>query len=169
MNSIGVVVIGRNEAERLRLCFSSLSTGKIKVYVDSGSTDGSVELARSAGADVVELGDATPFTAARARNTGFERLLAAHPDVESVQFVDGDCELKPGWLDEACRELEQHPGVAIVCGRVRERHRDASVYHRLCDMEWNAATGAAAARSSPRTRRYSWKSLRAAMARAPAA
>ena len=44
MNSrIGIVAIGRNEGERLRRCLSSVlgRAGKI-VYVDSGSTDGSV-------------------------------------------------------------------------------------------------------------------------------
>ena len=50
------------------------------VYVDSGSSDGSVGLARSMGAEVVELDLSLPFTAARARNAGFERLQQVDPD-----------------------------------------------------------------------------------------
>ena len=70
------------------------------VYVDSNSNDNSVDLARSLGVEVVELDQSLPFTAARARNAGFERLeqLCA-VGVEFVQFVDGDCEVAAGWLD----------------------------------------------------------------------
>ena len=48
MSAIGVVAIGRNEGERLRRCLESLDGhGLTVVYVDSGSTDDSVALARS--------------------------------------------------------------------------------------------------------------------------
>jgi hypothetical protein len=33
--------------------------------------------------------------------------------------------------------------VAAVCGRRRERHPEASVYNRLCDIEWNTPVGIA--------------------------
>lgn len=133
---IGVVVIGRNEGERLERCLASVANG-VLVYVDSGSTDGSVALARSKGADVVELDRATPFTAARARNAGVERL----PEVEYAQFVDGDCELAPGWLERAAAFLSQHQDVAVVCGRLREKHPERTVYNLLCDIEWDGAPG----------------------------
>jgi GT2 family glycosyltransferase len=137
---IGVVVIGRNEGERLRRCLLALG-GHVAatVYVDSGSTDGSPGLARSLGADVVELDMSVPFTAARARNAGFDRLRERHPDVTFVQFVDGDCELDAGWLTAAAKELHAKPQAAVVFGRLRERHPEASVYNRLCDLEWGAA------------------------------
>jgi GT2 family glycosyltransferase len=139
---VGVVAIGRNEGERLRRCLDSLAgTNLPVVYVDSDSTDGSVELARASGADVVELDLTTVFTAARARNEGFERLLALAPDLELVQFVDGDCELDPEWIPRALRELDARPEVAVVCGRRRERAPDATVYNRVCDMEWDTAVG----------------------------
>src|SRR4051812_38484166 len=107
MNDLGIVIIGRNEGERLRGCLDS-AVGRCGavVYVDSGSTDGSVALARSKGAEVVELDMSRPFTAARARNEGFERLRAIDPEVRFVQFVDGDCELVDGWLERGRRELE---------------------------------------------------------------
>ena len=94
MNDLGVVVIGRNEGERLRRCLNSvISRGYTVVYVDSGSTDGSTELARGLGADVVELDLSLPFTMARGRNMGFSRLIELDPEVRFVQFVDGDCEV----------------------------------------------------------------------------
>lgn len=146
MTSTGVVAIGRNEGERLRACLESLvGGGRPIVYVDSGSVDGSVALARSIGATVVELALGTPFTAARARNAGFSRLIEEDPSLEYVQFVDGDCEVHPEWLSVAECALRAHPGVAAVCGRRRERHPDASRYNRLCDIEWNTPVGDAKA------------------------
>lgn len=134
---VGVVAIGRNEGLRLERCLSSaLREGAPVVYVDSGSSDGSVPLARRHGAKVVELDPATPFTAARARNEGFAELSRLAPDVELVQFVDGDCELVTGWMARGAAELEADPRLALVCGRVREREPERSVYNLLCDVEW---------------------------------
>lgn len=142
--SFGVVVIGRNEGERLKLCLASvkLTEGHV-VYVDSGSTDGSADWARQQGASVVDLDLRKPFTAARARNEGFKRLLQLAPDVPWVQFVDGDCELLPGWFDAAQSFLTSHADVAALCGRLRERHPERSVYNLLCDMEWQVPSGEA--------------------------
>lgn len=141
-DAVGFVVIGRNEGQRLEVCLRSMpADAAAVVYVDSGSTDGSVERARALGADVVELDMSRPFTAARARNEGFARLTASRPGARYVQFVDGDCELCAGWVDSALRAFAEHPQAAIVAGRVRERRRDATIYNRLCDMEWDARPG----------------------------
>jgi GT2 family glycosyltransferase len=113
------------------------------VYVDSGSTDGSVLAATRAGCDVIELDMSTPFTAARARNLGFDLLLKLRPDIQLVHFIDGDCELAVGWIDKAVKFMEAHPKVAIVCGRRREREPGQSVYNMLCDLEWNTPIGEA--------------------------
>lgn len=142
----GVVVIGRNEGKRLSTCLQSVIDLRWRaVYVDSGSTDGSISMAHRWGAQVVELDLAIPFSAARARNVGWRTLLAEHPDLEMVQFVDGDCELLPGWLDSAADFLATHPTAAVVFGRSRERFRDATVYNRLCDIEWIVPPGLASA------------------------
>lgn len=140
--NLGVVAIGRNEGERLRRCLDSLvRDNRPVVYVDSGSTDGSVAYARSVGADVVELDMSVPFTAARARNAGFERLIEKHGEVELVQFVDGDCEMLDAWFAHAVETFEREDDVAVVCGRLRELYPDETVYNRLADMEWNTPTG----------------------------
>lgn len=139
-----LVAIGRNEGERLKRCLASAANGVDHiVYVDSGSTDGSLEHAQSVGAEVVQLDTAVKFTAARARNAGFRRALELQPKVRFVQFVDGDCEVVPGWLDHAAAFLRDHPEVAAVCGRRRERYPDRSVYNKLCDMEWARPPGPA--------------------------
>lgn len=140
----GIVVIGRNEGDRLRVCLeSALPQATHVIYVDSGSTDGSVAQARSLGVEVVELDTTIPFTAARARNAGFERLEALDGKSTFVQFVDGDCELDANWIDRARAESEAGESVAVVCGRRAERFPQETIYNRLCDMEWDTPIGEA--------------------------
>lgn len=143
---LGAVVIGRNEGERLQRCINSM-IGRVAwvVYVDSGSTDGSVATARALGADVVSLDLQQPFTAARARNQGASHLLSAHPSTEFIQFVDGDCSVDPDWLNAAAVVLTSNPQVGVVCGRRREARPEASIYNRLCDLEWDTPIGDAKA------------------------
>jgi len=146
VQQIGVVAIGRNEGNRLKECLLSvLGEGITVVYVDSGSTDGSVALARSLGVNIVELDLSIPFTAARARNAGFEYLLQLEPNIEFVQFVDGDCQVVEGWLERAVCELVSQPDVVVVCGRRREEFPANSIYNRLCDIEWDTPVGEAKA------------------------
>jgi GT2 family glycosyltransferase len=137
----GVVAIGRNEGDRLVRCLRSLSNASKVVYVDSGSSDNSVREAKSLGADVVELDPAMPFTAARARNAGFERLRQLAPELQYVQFIDGDCEMATGWSDASVSFLEVTSDVAAVCGILREREPEKSVYNWLCQQEWNGSVG----------------------------
>jgi GT2 family glycosyltransferase len=141
----GAIAIGRNEGERLKQCLKSLSAAVSVVYVDSGSTDGSVQWARGHAVEVIELDMSVPFTAARARNAGFRRLRAIAPDLTYVQFVDGDCELDQGWPGEAGACLSDHADVGAVCGRRRERFPERSIYNWLCDIEWNGPPGEALA------------------------
>ena len=145
MNStVGIVAIGRNEGARLEACLDPV-VGHVAavVYVDSGSSDNSVASARDRGVDVVELDLAEPFTAARARNAGAARLAELAPELEFVQFVDGDCVLADGWLEAAADALLDDPQVAVVCGRRREVDPEGSVYNLLCDVEWDGPAGEA--------------------------
>ena len=140
---VGVVVIGRNEGKRLERCLLSLTgqTAGPLVYVDSGSTDGSVEMARGLGVHVEELDMSIPFTMARGRNAGFKRLMETDPDLNWVQFVDGDCEVDKAWVDHALSFLQCRPEVVAVCGFRRERYPHASIYNHLIDLEWQGPVG----------------------------
>lgn len=144
MSDVGVVIIGRNEGSRLVDCLTSLvRLGLPIVYVDSASTDGSQQAAHRAGAHVVDLNLDRPFTAARARNCGFQSLCQQHPNIAFVQFLDGDCVLQPDWLATALPRLKGDSKLAVVCGRRRERFPTQSVYNRLCDLEWDTPVGPA--------------------------
>ncbi len=146
LDRVGVVIIGRNEGERLIRCLTSLTPQQTQlVYVDSGSTDDSVNAASSRGVEVVLLDMTIPFTAARARNEGFKRMRQLYPHTEYVQFVDGDCEVAPQWLKSAIEFLDLNKIVAAVCGRRRERFPEETVYNMLCDIEWDTPIGEAKA------------------------
>lgn len=138
---IAIVLIGRNEGERLRNCLTSIPDAVPAVYVDSGSTDNSVEAARARGVLTVDLDVSGGFTAAKARNAGWRALEDAGIAARYVQFIDGDCQLREGWLEAAYQALEQEPDLAAVFGRRRERFPLASPYNQMCDDEWNVPVG----------------------------
>lgn len=140
-SSVAVVVIGRNEGDRLVRCLQSLPKGAEIVYVDSGSIDGSPQMAAKLGADVVELDRSIGFTAARGRNAGLARLTEKGSRSPYVQMLDGDSELAPGWIEVACEALRGDERLAGVLGRMRERHIEASIYNWLCDVEWAIPPG----------------------------
>lgn len=142
--SLGVVIIGRNEGELLLRALGSVGAqADAVVYVDSASTDDSVEIVRRHFPDaiVVELDTDRPLSPARGRNAGYAALKQRLPDLARVQFVDGDCELDPSWLRTASQYLHDHPEVGVAAGRLRERDRERNAYHRLADMEWDQPAG----------------------------
>ncbi len=145
-DTVAAVAIGRNEGERLVQCLSSL-TRQIPtvVYVDSGSTDDSIANAKAAGTHVLDLDLSQPFTAARARNAGRARLADIAPGIEFVQFIDGDCELQEGWIKAGLAAFAEDDRLAVVFGRRREKFREASLWNRLIDQEWDGPAGEALA------------------------
>ncbi len=143
---IAAVVIGRNEGPRLITCLESL-LGCVEyiIYVDSGSSDNSLQEAEKWGAICLSLDMNSPFTAARARNAGANYLIQKYSDLSAIQFIDGDCEMCSDWLDKGCQFLIENSKYAVVCGRVRERFPEQSIYNELCDIEWNTSAGDAMA------------------------
>ncbi len=138
---IAIVAIGRNEGDRLKACLESLEWAAARlVYVDSGSKDDSVAVAKSAGALVVELDPSLPFTAARARNAGFEALRRDGLP-EFVQFLDGDCMLRSGYLDKALSAIRADVQLGIVTGWRAEIAPESSIYNAMCDHEWRRPAG----------------------------
>ena len=108
--TVAVIAIGRNEGDRLARCLASAGrqAGAV-VYVDSDSSDRSVETATGLGAEVVVLEQDRPFTAARARNAGVARLRQMRVQPDFYQFVDGDCEVADGWVERALAEFAARP------------------------------------------------------------
>ena len=132
---VSVVVIGRNEGERLRRCLESIAqmnhpTFNFEIlYVDSGSSDNSIALAKELGATVIALHPERP-SAALGRNAGWRAALG-----ETILFLDGDTILHPDFVATALRHLTD-PEVAVVWGHRRELYPEKSIYIRVLDLDW---------------------------------
>lgn len=132
---VSVVVIGRNEGERLRRCLSSIGALQPRdfdletLYVDSHSSDGSPQCASELGARVLELCAERP-SAALGRNAGWRAARG-----EFVLFLDGDTELHPDFLPHALASMRD-PQVAVVWGHRREARPEQSLYVRALDLDW---------------------------------
>lgn len=142
LRRIAAVVIGRNEGSRLGPSLSSVQAAGIPiVYADSASSDGSVAVAHGVDVPVVELSDNAPLSAGRGRNEGLAEALRRWPDTEFVMFLDGDCVLDRAFPSAAVETFAQHPECAIVTGHLAERAPEASIYNRLCAIEWRSPAG----------------------------
>lgn len=140
-SALSVVVIGRNEGARLVRCLESieqmrLGQGSVEViYVDSGSTDGSLERAKRFKVEVIGHRSTSPCAAA-GRNAGWRAAKAP-----VVLFLDGDTVLEPSFVSSAIAEFRD-PNVAVVFGNRRELAPNASIYNRVLDLDWIAPAGA---------------------------
>lgn len=141
MSAVDLILIGRNEGDRLKRCLASATGARRVIYVDSGSRDDSVAAAEAAGAEVVHLDPALPFTAARARHEGFLHLEATGGAAGIVQFIDGDCGIVPGWIEAGAAALVDDPSLGMVTGWRAEIAPEASVYNTLAHVEWRRPAG----------------------------
>ncbi len=144
-----VVVIGRNEGERLARCLGSVAGMRIPetlelrsvVYVDSNSTDGSLATAEAMGARTIALTEG-PWTAARARNAGWRAAVSSADGIvlDWILFLDGDTEVDEGFVGAAQAAAGSDPAIASVTGRRREIDPRQSVYTRVFDLDWGVST-----------------------------
>lgn len=139
---VDCIIIGVNAAATLAPCVKSIldspyDSGKVRIfYVDGGSTDGSVELARRLfSVEVIALRPEHP-TPGLGRNAGWRAGQAPF-----VQFLDSDTELHPRWLRKAVGFLARSERIGAVGGNRGERYPEASVYNWLADQEWNGPPG----------------------------
>jgi len=85
---LSVVIITKNEAARLRTCLASVAFADEIIVIDSGSTDGTVELAKQCGACVLVTSDWPGFGLQKQRGLD----MATH---DWVLTIDAD-----EWLDD---------------------------------------------------------------------
>ncbi|HOF40052.1 MAG TPA: glycosyltransferase family A protein [Candidatus Hydrogenedentes bacterium] len=133
------VVIGYNEAATLKACLESVKTANLDgfswelIYVDGGSTDDSMEIARETGVNLL-LGGEMRRRAAENRNLG---LSAARGRL--VQFIDGDMTLSPDWPRTAAQFLSENEAVAAVCGNLEESA--PGVFYAALQIDWAQREG----------------------------
>ena len=111
---ISVIVIGKDEGERLGACLDSVkdALGVLAhevIYVDSGSKDDSLTVAANAGARCFLLSEPEP-TAGLGRLTGAQEAQG-----EYLLFLDGDMRLCPGFCERAMMKMASS-GADGVCG-----------------------------------------------------
>jgi tetratricopeptide (TPR) repeat protein len=105
MTTLSLCMIVKNEAENLPRCLASVAGVVDDILVlDTGSTDGTVALARSLGARVEHFDWCDDFS--RARNVALEYVTS-----DWVLVLDGDEVLRPGL---ELRSLIDRPEVLVV-------------------------------------------------------
>src|SRR5689334_310510 len=85
-----------NRRDLLERCLASIAAQTRRfdpvIVVDNGSTDGAADVARRAGAQVLEMGRNAGFAAAMNQGIGAART-------EWIAALNDDVELAPDWLD----------------------------------------------------------------------
>ena len=120
MNSLSVVVIGRNEEARIAQCLRSVMAAAAQVggaeivMVDSASGDRTIEIARSCGVRVLSLNSDWEISASAGRFVGFHKTQG-----ELVMFVDGDTVIDREWFRVAMPYFNQ-ADVAGVMGHLND-------------------------------------------------
>jgi len=139
---ISIVVIGRNEGERLIRCLDSIRAAHYPqdrmelIYVDSQSTDDSCANAERRGARVIRVNPTRP-SAATGRNAGW--TAAGH---ELVHFFDGDTIIHPEWFSQAVAAMNDEKA-ACVFGRREEIAPRETIYNLWTHYDWYVPPGPA--------------------------
>jgi glycosyltransferase involved in cell wall biosynthesis len=127
--TLDVVIITKNQAWNVRRLIGSVLAHTAVVpcgdviLVDSASTDETVELASEFPIRIVRLTRQQRLTAAAGRQAGLRQTSG-----DLVLFLDGDMELRPGWVRAALAVLEEKPDVAAVSGQVIDQPKSGKDY-----------------------------------------
>lgn len=136
---ISFVIIGYNECENLQKCLASVQKANLEhltyeiIYVDGGSQDNSIDIAREAGIDRI-LGGDRRRRAAENRNLGYKQSTG-----HFIQFIDGDMVMDPNWPMHAAAFLTSHEQTAVVCGKIKEAN--PSVFYQALQIDWSEEEG----------------------------
>jgi glycosyltransferase involved in cell wall biosynthesis len=111
-----VVVIARNEEAVIARCLESVVQACVGrsyelIFVDSASTDRTVEIAQHYSAHIVRLKATDPMRPSVGRHVGLHFARA-----DRVLFLDGDSVLHAAWIGPAAEALESDPDLAGVAG-----------------------------------------------------
>jgi glycosyltransferase involved in cell wall biosynthesis len=119
MTELSVVLIARNQAWNIRRLIESVIKGTSCassveiIFVDSASTDETVELARRYPVHIFRLKFGQRLSPAIGRYVGYKQTRGKY-----VLFLDGDTQLLAGWLAEALRVMNGTPDLGAVTGTV---------------------------------------------------
>ena len=131
VNDITFVIIGRNEGKILDRVFESVKriTENV-IFVDSNSTDNSVEIAKTHEIKTIIGHNRNDGTASFARNLG-----ANLAETRLIHFLDGDETICDLWVTSALKFLNENPNVSIVHGYKRVYTKNFEDYFILKDKK----------------------------------
>ena len=156
---VSVIIPVWNDAQGLAACLAGIRAQSYPashievIVVDNGSSDGSVEIAKSF-AEVVTVSEPTPGSYA-ARNAGLKQARGDY-----VAFIDSDCVPCGTWIEEGIAAAAKEPKPGVLAGHVELTHEGspdspAVLYERMFsfNQEFNAKTGTCVAANwlSPKT------------------
>lgn len=133
ISDVTFVVIGRNESQHLARTFESiLKVTKNIVFVDSNSTDNSIEIAKKYQIKKIIKVVSSYGTAALSRSKGAKEVTTKY-----IQFLDGDETIEEDWLTKALKKIESDPKIAGVHGYKKVFTKNDSEYFILSDKhDW---------------------------------
>jgi glycosyltransferase involved in cell wall biosynthesis len=127
MCTVSVIVIGRNEAQRIERCLRSVFASLKSrddcevIYVDSASEDDTVAIASRFPIRILQLRQSWKLSPSAGRYIGYQ-----HARGKYLLFVDGDSLLFKRWLGKACEYLEQNPACGGVGGIMHQAYLSRS-------------------------------------------
>lgn len=136
--NIDIVIIGKNCEQILDDCIKSVINTKWVYgeknifYVDSFSTDHSMQIANNYKDVKAFLLNEQPASAAKGRNYG---ATLGHGDI--IQFVDCDVVLGKNWLDVVYQNFIENENLAGMKGILKEKNSRQNIYHFAASLEWN--------------------------------
>lgn len=117
MTSLTVIVITKNEAHNLKACLDAVSFANQIVVLDSGSTDGTLEIAQKSGAQVSQNSDWQGFGAQKNRALALARS-------DWVLSIDADERVTPALraeimavLAKPMHDVYAFPRLSKYCGQ----------------------------------------------------
>lgn len=143
--NISIVIIGRNEERGIAACITAAQNAAAQIggaeiiYVDSASTDATVEIAASLGARVVALDPAEHRLCPSAGR--FAGSLAATGDF--ILFLDADTLIYENFLPAAIEHFQKNPDLAGVNGRIDDTDESGVLldgiedrFETVAEAEW---------------------------------
>lgn len=118
---LSVIAVGRNESLHIERCLQSLIKGTKRfsdheiLYIDSASSDNTVETAKKFPIKIYQLKPDWPLSASAGRYIG-----CLHARGDYLFFIDGDTILYHNWLEKGVSYLQENPDVGAVAGSVHE-------------------------------------------------
>lgn len=123
---LSIVIIGKNADWSIGRLLNSImlntpaqATSEI-IYVDSASTDRTLEIVRGYPVKIVKLSSSYPLCASAGRFIGSQYATGKY-----IAFFDSDMELAGGWLQLAMRTMDEQEKIGVVSGIILDAERTA--------------------------------------------